>query len=340
MANEIVRLMSVPEENRGLSWLQESLANAVQLELSTLPPYLTAYWSIISPANDTAATLILDILLEEMYHMGQVANLLTGVGGTPVINSQVPTYPGPLPGGVRPQLTVYLAGLSRPWLNDVAMQIEYPEGGPIALFKGVSYPTIGAFYEAIQAATAVLKPAFDTSKQLTQTIKQSGGSNTVTPVATPADAIKAIEVVKVQGEGTHLTPAGGGGELAHYYEFAEIYHGATLVYDSGTGQWSYTGAAIPFPATYDVPPVPLGGFPDATGDALANLEAFNAAYTSLLNSLQQAWATTDANALSDAINTMYDLQTPAVNLMQIPLPSGNGNYAPTWIYGQGPKVSS
>ena len=40
--------------------------------------------------------------------MGLACNMLTTIGGTPQINTPaaVPKYPGHLPGGVRPHLTV------------------------------------------------------------------------------------------------------------------------------------------------------------------------------------------------------------------------------------------
>ncbi|MFJ8780898.1 hypothetical protein [Streptomyces sp. NPDC102476] len=36
-------------------------------------------------------------------------------------------YPGPLSGGVRPGVTVYLSGLTRTFVHDVMMAIEAPE---------------------------------------------------------------------------------------------------------------------------------------------------------------------------------------------------------------------
>jgi hypothetical protein len=322
----IVELMSVPETDRDLQWLQQSLVSAVQLELATLPPYLTAYWSITS--GGTAADLILGITRDEMFHMGQMANILTGTGGTPAINvpGEIPTYPGPLPGGVRPELTVYLAGLSSDWLDAVAMQIEYPEGGPIALFRGECFPTIGSFYDAIQGVITATQPVFDSSKQLKMPI----GDDMVKIITTPAEAVAAIEIIKVQGEGTRTSPQAGS-SLAHYYEFAEIFHGRTLVFDS-TGSWSYSGDPIPFPDVYPVAPIPQDGYPGATGDALKNLTEFNAAYSSLLDLLQAAWVTANPRTLQEAVGAMFSLGGFATALMAIPIPGGTGNYGPTWVY--------
>lgn len=319
----IAELMAEPVHD--LAWLQDSLVSAVQLELATLPTYLTAYWSVKS---GSVQGLIFNVILQEMFHMGQAANILTGIGGTPEINVDVPVYPGPLPGDVRPWITVDIQGLTLDWLDNVAMQIEYPEGGPLKLFRGQYYPTIGAFYTAIQSAIKDLKPAFDTTKQLSLPV----GGDEVKVISTPEEAILAIELIKEQGEGTSSSPDAGS-TLAHYYVFAEIYHGNTLVYDPITKTVSYTGAPIPFPPVYPVGPVPKEGFPNAPQEVQTTIGEFQAAYTLLLDNLQAAWANTDPSALSNAIINMGALQTPAITLMQTPIDGGSTNYGPVWIYG-------
>lgn len=42
----LVRLMTVPAGRRDMPWVHEGLRAAIQLELSTIPPYLYAAWSI------------------------------------------------------------------------------------------------------------------------------------------------------------------------------------------------------------------------------------------------------------------------------------------------------
>ncbi len=326
MANRrIVELMQVHESQRGIPWLQQSLASAVQLELATIPTYLTAWWSV---KEGSVQGLIFNVVLQEMFHMGQAANLLTGIGGTPEINTDPPVYPGPLPGGVRPGLIVDIQGLTPDWLENVAMQIEYPESGPIVLYRGESYPTIGAFYTAIQEVIAATQPTFDTSKQLELNI----AGNQVKAVSTPEEAIAAIQVIKEQGEGTRTSPDAGT-ELAHYYVFSEIWHGATLVFDPSTGKWTYTGDPIPFPSVYPVDSVPVNGYPDAPEEVQTTIQQFQSAYTLLLDNLQSAWVNTDPTTLSNAIINMSALQTPAIALMQTPISGGTGNYGPVWIYG-------
>ncbi len=45
------------------------LQKAVELEHSTIPPYLTAYYSLKPGLNDEIAGLIRSVVIEEMLHM-------------------------------------------------------------------------------------------------------------------------------------------------------------------------------------------------------------------------------------------------------------------------------
>ena len=139
--NTIVDLMRVPPADYNLKWLKNPLQAAVQLEMATIPPYLCAMWSIKDPADPVRA--IRDIVLEEMSHMGTACNVLTAIGGTPRLNTAdvVPTYPGPLPGGVHTDLIVSLSGLARrprmererlrllPWASHPTVTHDARQGG-------------------------------------------------------------------------------------------------------------------------------------------------------------------------------------------------------------------
>ena len=108
--------------------LRQVLQLAIQLEHATIPPYLCALFSILPGANVEVADLIRSVVLEEMFHMVLVCNLLNAVGGKPRIASPgfVPRYPGHLPAGVRPDLTVTLKRCSKEHIRDVFMAIELP----------------------------------------------------------------------------------------------------------------------------------------------------------------------------------------------------------------------
>jgi ferritin-like protein len=99
--NSIREMLSVPSAQRDVDWLRTSLQMAVELELSTIPPYQCGLWSIVTqsgPVYDHIRTIV----LEEMGHMGLACNMLTTIGGTPQINTPgaVPKYPGHRVGSV------------------------------------------------------------------------------------------------------------------------------------------------------------------------------------------------------------------------------------------------
>src|SRR6202158_6399826 len=58
--NKIVELMQVPAGLHDLNWLKQSLQAAIGVQLSALPPYLCAMWSIVTqrgPAYDLIHSL-------------------------------------------------------------------------------------------------------------------------------------------------------------------------------------------------------------------------------------------------------------------------------------------
>jgi hypothetical protein len=265
----IPELLQVPTEQHDLPWLKEALQWAVELEFATIPVYLSGMWSIEKPTPDdpdSAYALIRGVVLEEMLHMGLACNILTAIDGIPQITA--PSFPGPLPGGVQPHLTVYLAGLSHDLLKAVYMQIELPEH-PVALLAE-SFPTIGAFYDAISAAfTALFSPdhQFPKTNQIDQFNIQVGTLKaTLNALESLDDVQKAITTIKEQGEGTSTSPDAPqpGGDLAHYYRFGEIFNGRNC---------------------YPVKRVPTEGYPGGP-----NIQTFDETYSKLIGQLQDAWS--------------------------------------------------
>ena len=78
----IQQLMSVPKAGRRRNWLKGALQHAIQLEFSTIPPYLCAMWSIQSE-GDAVSGIIESVVMQEMLHMGLACNMLVGIGGQP-----------------------------------------------------------------------------------------------------------------------------------------------------------------------------------------------------------------------------------------------------------------
>ena len=90
----VAQLMRVPAFGHDKEWVHEAVQIAIKLEFATIPPYLTALWSIKDSAAP-AARSILEIVLEEMLHMATMCNVLTAIGGTPRLSAPggVPLYP-------------------------------------------------------------------------------------------------------------------------------------------------------------------------------------------------------------------------------------------------------
>ncbi len=74
--------------------LREMLQKAVELEFATIPPYLTAAFSIHPKANRSSFEIIHSVYMEEMLHMVLAANVLNAIGGTIKLGKEnIPKYP-------------------------------------------------------------------------------------------------------------------------------------------------------------------------------------------------------------------------------------------------------
>ncbi|MEV7152906.1 ferritin-like protein [Streptomyces sp. NPDC093084] len=315
------RLVAVPAKHRDVQWLRTALQVAVEIELSTIPPYLCGWWSVINRKCD-AARLVRRIVSDEMFHLGIVCNLLAALGGRPRIRDSAPRYPGPLPGGVHPGVQVCLSGLTKPLLRDVMMAIE----APTAPLTGRARDpfSIGVFYDELLKAFRLVAPDLSTARQVHERI----GEDTLRPVGTLEDVERSIEIIKDQGEGTALSPSEGFGarHMAHYYAFAEIYHGRRL--READGRWEYTGAPVPFPEVRPMARVPENGWHRPPTGAQRLLDDFDGTYAGVLEALDTTWAQGDRESLRTAVRRMRRLETPAVALMEIPISGTRTTYGP------------
>lgn len=220
--------------------LHEHLALAIQVELTTVPPYLYAMYSIEDQSSE-AARLIKSVVAEEMLHAALMANLLVAVGGQPdFLNPDlVPVYPGLLPHHV-PPLLVNLAPASPQVIRDVFLVIERPEA-PGAPPEDDQFETLGQFYRALELALEDLSDRFDLFAD-SGGIRQFADPRYYQPVEFDAEdsgglmlvhdlasACEAIEVVVHQGEGVsderYADPSHQ--ELTHFYKFEQIADGVS-----------------------------------------------------------------------------------------------------------------
>ena len=84
---------------KNLPELRKYLQGALEIEHLTIPPYLTAMYTVRAGTNQDAYYTIRSVVLEEMLHMTLVANLLNAVGGRPRVAHPdfVRSYPERLP---------------------------------------------------------------------------------------------------------------------------------------------------------------------------------------------------------------------------------------------------
>jgi hypothetical protein len=303
--------------------LMQALQLAIELEHSTIPPYLCALYSIKPGANIEVAALIRSVVVEEMLHMALMANILIAIGGKPKIGHArfVPLYPGPLPGGLRTGLIVRLRRCSIEQIRDCFMSIEEPEEIIKIKRAQMQLPgkvTIGWFYNEIVAALETLSE----SRAITfghedRQVKNWTGPGQLYVIKNVDDAKRAIEEIKDQGEGTTLNPGDGDHELAHYYKFAEIVAGRHL--EKVGDSWKYSGPVIPFDTEgvwpmIDDPNTVLYP-PGSRARILA--QQFAESYQALLSALNDTFNGQPDN-LSRAIGLMYSLDLQARQLMQTP----------------------
>ena len=323
---------------------------AIELEHATIPPYLTALFSLKQGHNVEVAGIIESVVIEEMLHMTIACNLLNAIGGTPSIANPrfIPSYPGPLPMGVRGGLTVGLAKATRTLVHDVFMGIEEPEdpialpdGLPRALAETASAPgdfaTIGQFYAAIaEKLTALDNPPgsiFPDAPRRQVASTTWYPASQLFPIHDLGSAQKAIAVIVDQGEGTTNSPYDGD-ELAHYYRFGEIVHGRRIVPIDSEPGWAYAGAPVGLdPAgVWDlVTDSKAADYPQGSRVRVL-VDMFNAAYGRLLGSLQRAF-TGEPEQLDMALSIMVEMRLTAQKLVATPVPGTTKFAAPTfeWV---------
>jgi Ferritin-like len=329
----------VPPKEQELEALRKSLEAATAIEFATIPPYLTALWSIKDRLHPFAISLK-TIVQEEMLHLALATNMLAAIGGKPRFNVDTPQYPSHLPHGVHPELTVSLRGFSPEALQDFLI-IERPDnqdykewlnydGDLITGDQMSPDSTIGAFYDKIRKAFHRLNPPLSADHQLS-------GPLSWMVVKNLDDIDEAIGIIQQQGEGSWGSPNEGRGEyLAHFFRFAQMKEQKKLLHDPATGKWDFT-TPIRFDMNNDVYPVgevPAGGYTNLTNPELcARHRGFNITYSRLMDLFQDAWTKPGGQALLvHAIEVMFELQDFAVPLMQITREGDDHTYGPEFRY--------
>jgi hypothetical protein len=324
---------------RTLASLRAHLQTAIELEHSTIPPYLCALYSIKDGTNREAARVIRSVVMEEMLHMVLAANVLNAIGGAPAIGHPrfVPRYPTYMPHS-RDAFLIGLEKFSRRSLRTF-LKIELPVR-PNAPPQADRYDTIGQFYRAIEDGLKrlcagnkgfVRRP----TRQITPDAYYGGGGNVVV-VTNLESALLALDKIVDQGEGIHHSILDGdvlvhgGAGYAHYFRFKEIAKGR--YYSKGDGVRSApTGPPfeVDWNQVYNMRPNPKSRDYPKGSELRRKADEFNLAYSRLLGSLHAA-CNGRQQALGKAVALMYDLKHMAVELMRIPVGRGDVTAGPTF----------
>jgi CDGSH-type Zn-finger protein len=331
-----------------LEALREHLQVAIELEHATLPPYLTALYSIKSGTNDRAVEVLTSVFVEEMLHMCLAANVLNAVGGRPVIDEPefTASYPTALPHS-KASFEVHLSGFT-PETLEIFARIEKPEEHG-ARAESENYETIGQFYQAIEnglkhlCATLGEDAVFsgDPSRQITPEHLHFDGTQKVVAVYDLKSALRAIDEIEEQGEGLKHASVWDGDhdmfhperdEVAHYFRFIELQLGQSFV-RGDTPQSGPSGDHF----EVDFSEVHRVRTNCKLSDLAENSPArqlavqFNVAYFDMLRRVERALNGQQA-LLNDAISQMFELRELARSLMATPSGDGITNAAPTFEY--------
>ena len=321
---------------RRLELLKQTLQQAVELEFATIPLYLTALWSIKNNLHPVAKS-IRNVVQEEMLHLSLASNMLASIGGKPKLydpGEKGLRFPTGLPGGVHPELTLRLSGLTDDALEDF-LEVELPlEEISIEGYKSKyshahgenPSATIGAMYDAIQKEFESLRPAMSPDNQIS-------GPLAWFVVDTVEKVDSAINWIKEQGEGAvqPSTDKTNPKSLSHFYRFWEVRERKRIEYDAAKDKFVF-GAPLEFPEVWPMAVVPEGGYreADVSEDVWALLSGFDRTYSHVVKLLESAWGGAGQAAMWKAIEVMFDLEKTAIPLMQIPRPDGAGNYGPAF----------
>jgi Ferritin-like len=203
--------------------LCDHLQYAIGLELTTIPAYLCALYSISPGANSAAYETIQSVVLEEMLHMALAANVLNAIGGVP---STGPVAGGPSPVPVYPALVpfidripvIHLQAFS-PTALDEFIAIESPTEQHSSTSgkrstrqdssdSGEQFGSIGDFYRAIEDGVRRLCPpkvfADARHKRGDCQVRSAGyygGAGTLIEVKNQKSALQALTAITREGEG-------------------------------------------------------------------------------------------------------------------------------------------
>jgi hypothetical protein len=330
-----------------LTRLKELLQAAVTLELSTIPPYLCALYSMYPKGNDEAKLVIRSVVVEEMLHMVLAANVLNAIGGQPLVAGadHAPHYPHELPDGVVLHLLPFSPEAVEAFLkvenpghtvhsahDPVPADRRHPQHASKALHATSGPTTIGEFYAEIvellgQTADELGEDALfcgDPARQVTREYYYAAGGGSIT-VSSLASAQAALAEIVEQGEGDMHSMYDEDGDLAHYFRFQQLKYGRAYLPSDDAGLPSGPPVNVDFEASY-----PMLANPRSADYADPELRAVsdkaNRAWSELLVQLERAFNGEPAELLP-SVHSMFKLRDAALVLLANPVADDPGRHA-------------
>jgi hypothetical protein len=334
--------------------LQNHLAVAVAVELSTVPLYLYAAYSI-ETSNRTqwapemsAFRTIRSVVIEEMLHLCLARNMLTAIGGHMACydSTVVPKYPSDMLYHT-PPLQFRLEPLSSELIRKVFMPLELPAKAH-SKPQSDHYLTLGQFYSAILAAFVDLNdrqhdelwyggPNLGDEKVVIRAQRNAlqysraywnddgGGTPIVVKDMTSVRAAIATIVEQGEGEGTDDDnvplrpddPKLGLVEQSHYAKFRMI---ATELDDKKLGdvdnddKRTWPVPCNPKPEIFDFPGQ-AGATEDRRSDVGRLAQLFDAAYCYVLCLLDKIYETPTHVPSPNTTSERYGLERKFVAAM-------------------------
>jgi hypothetical protein len=348
-----------------LSHLVNHLKQAAYLELSTIPMYLYAAFSIQSRGYSQWSPgmgpfrLIRSVVVEEMLHLCLVRNVLVALGRGDEITFYdrgfVPRYPSPMLHRY-PPLMLHLGPCSRELVRDVFMEFERPKAKPAEGTppKG-QYATIGEFYRAVGKGLTDLDAKLGArlwaqnvpSVQYVSGYWNNDGGGEPVLVNDLESAQNALRIIAEQGEGIDpgkptvpidpLKPVPGLNEMPHYTKFKQIADGID-----------------PIGPTWSLPIDPRVEDYLADKAVAAIGDLFNAAYCYVLHMLDVIYTTSWDDVTPGSKSPRYHYERTFIAAMQgilvsvaeamVATPVSQGPYGgqcnagPTFEYHQLPRI--
>ncbi|MBB3140191.1 ferritin-like domain-containing protein [Halomonas organivorans] len=331
--------------------LQEAAQLALQVEFTTIPVYLTSLYSI-SDTGSHAYQVLRSVVMEEMFHVNQAANIVVALGALPRFTGDaVPVYPGHLPRAnpeTTPQVGLYRA--SPDVFANVFTAIESPAqyGAPP---QGDNYDSIAQLYGALIAAVdAYPGNPFSTTgvpgRQRTNIYLGKFGGDVGEVVDKKSFHVAVNEIVE-QGEGTvppekPLVPVERFGTYNHYGKRTDGTYGPILGTPYELSHFlKFREVALDtanFPPTLPIISNPSGS--DYTNPQARRLaESFDDHYSLMLRAFEAAFRADAPDPYFSVVLSIMHRVLPhlARTLMTTPaFADGDGavgpNAAPAWRY--------